>query len=155
MKRAFLFLVVISIFVSCNLLMSQKTSSILDTKYNGFYPVVMTGQKIYFYDDSTNFVFIDTNVIISVNEIELIKKQKNKTTNMVELYIELTPEGTIKFSDYTAQHIDEQLAIIFGDKLIVAPTIRTEILEGKIVLTTSYNDNSIAEVIDAFKQFKQ
>lgn len=155
MKKAILLIVIIPFFASCNLFKHNNSSLFLDAKYNGFYPVIQTGEKFYFYDDSSNFVFIDTNVVISVYEIELMKKQKNKVTNMLELYIELTPQGTTKFADYTAQHLDEQLAIIFGDKLIVAPTIQTQISGGKVVLTTSYNDNSVKEIIDAFKKFKR
>ena len=150
MKKLILPILFFSIFFSCNILKEKSTPPVFDAKYNGFYRVSSSGEKIHFYNDTSDFVFIDTSVLISANDIKLMKKQKNKMTKTPELFIELTDAGAIKFADYTANHIGDKLAIIFGDKLLSAPVIQSEISGGKIVIS-SYEGEFIDDIISAFK----
>jgi len=154
MKNLIFFVGVVSFLFSCNLLKEKTAPAVFDAQFNGFYSVVSTGDKFYFYEDTVDFVFIDSNVVISADDIKLMKKQKNKVMKTPELYIELTDEGAIKFADYTANYIGEKLAIIFGDRLLSAPVIQSEISGGKLVITTS-DGEFIDDIISSFKQYKR
>lgn len=154
MKKLIFIIIWLSVFFSCNILKEGSDSQIFTSTYNGLYSVITSGAKFYYYNDSTDFVFVDTNALIDVSEIKSMKKKKNKLTRSSELHIEFTEAGAEKFYKYTKDHIGDAVAIIFGDRLLSAPIIQQEIAGGKVVVT-AYDTDFIDEIIDAFNKLKK
>jgi hypothetical protein len=54
--------------------------------------------------------------------------------------IQMTAEGAEKLARLTRGHIGEQLALVIDGKLEMAPTIRSEITDGRVKVTGSFSE---------------
>jgi preprotein translocase subunit SecD len=63
-------------------------------------------------------------------------------TGKYEVAFELTSTGAKTFSDYTAQHIGDVLAIVLDNKIISAPKVNDAIPDGKGVISGNFTNNS-------------
>jgi preprotein translocase subunit SecD len=52
--------------------------------------------------------------------------------------LEFSPEGAKKFAEITKRNIGKPLAIFLDDNIVTAPTVSTEISDGKAVITGKY-----------------
>ena len=65
--------------------------------------------------------------------------------------ITLDKAGTERFAKLTKENLHKQLAIIYQNKLIMAPKIQEPILEGKIEITgRNMSDEEISHMVDSF-----
>lgn len=67
----------------------------------------------------------------NVKEARLDKDEMN--TNIIK--ISFDSAGASLFADFTANHIGEQLAIVYGDRVISAPVIQSRITGGEAQIT--------------------
>lgn len=65
------------------------------------------------------------------------------TENVVN--IKFNGKGTKKFATLTGEHVGEQLAIVYDNKLVSAPVLRSEISDGNCVISGSFEKFSEAE----------
>lgn len=63
--------------------------------------------------------------------------------NVVNL--KFNSKGTKKFATLTGEHVGEQLAIVYDNKLVSAPVLRSEITDGNCVISGSFEKFSEAE----------
>jgi preprotein translocase subunit SecD len=70
------------------------------------------------------------------------------SSNRVVIEIEFTPDGARKFADFTADHVDEHLAIFFDGKLLTAPVVREPITNGKAEISGFSSLAEAREVAD-------
>ena len=47
------------------------------------------------------------------------------------LTIQLTPEAAKRLEDFTQSHLNRQIAVVIGDKIVATPTVRSAIKDGK------------------------
>lgn len=66
-----------------------------------------------------------------------------KTENIVQ--IKFTGKGAKKFGDVTSDHVNERLAIIYDDKLVSAPNIKSAITDGECVIEGGFEEFREAE----------
>ncbi len=146
-------LTLVLLFTACSL--KKSPINFEKSKYNGFYPVVNSGVDVFYYNDTTEFETIDTEAVITLDEIKSISQKKDENTKKTVLYIELTDEGTKKFDEYTSNNIKEKLAIIFADKIFVTPVIMEPIKDGKITIMSPDNKPDFVKIIvKSFKKYK-
>ncbi|MGN0243561.1 MAG: preprotein translocase subunit SecD, partial [Lachnospiraceae bacterium] len=60
--------------------------------------------------------------------------------------LEFTPEGTQKFAEATAANIGNQIYIIYDNQTVSAPTVQSEISDGKAVITGMENYDTANEL---------
>lgn len=65
------------------------------------------------------------------------------TENVVNL--KFNGKGTKKFAKITGEHVGEQLAIVYDNKLVSAPVLRSEISDGNCVISGGFEKFSEAE----------
>jgi len=58
-----------------------------------------------------------------------------------QVSIQLTDEGTAKLTRLTRDHIGDQLALVVDGKVVMTPTIRSEITQGLVLLTGKFSDS--------------
>jgi hypothetical protein len=69
-----------------------------------------------------------------------------RTSSGCQVDISLTEEGTAKLARLTRDHIGEGLALVLDGKVVMTPTIRSEITQGKVALTGSFTDARCGEI---------
>lgn len=69
-----------------------------------------------------------------------------RTSSGCQVDITLTEEGTGKLARLTRDHIGEGLALVLDGKVVMTPTIRSEITQGKVALTGSFTDARCGEI---------
>lgn len=138
---------------SCKTLLKTHKIDEQNYRFNGIYLISENAYKISFYDDSSKFLFIDTVPVIGLKDIEKVKKQKDKYSNMPNLYIKLTDNAKSTFAKITKEHINEQLAVILNDKLVMAPIILTEITSGELTISGYKLDSIFNEFINTFENY--
>ena len=60
--------------------------------------------------------------------------------------IKFAGKGIKKFAKITGEHVDEQLAIVFDEKLVSAPIVREEITGGEGWISGSFTDESARQL---------
>lgn len=74
-----------------------------------------------------------------VDEVTAEAQQSNNTDdtqNIIDL--KFNSEGAKKFAEITREYLDEQLAIVYDDRLISHPTVRSEITGGECIIEGSF-----------------
>lgn len=139
---------------SCKTLVKTQIIDVQNYRFNGIYSISEDGYKIFFYDDSSKFLLIDTIPIIGLKDIMSVKKEKDKYSKMSNLTIKLTDDGTKFFAKITKEHINEKLPVILNDKLVMAPIVMTEISGGELTISGYELDTIIDEFIKTFDNYK-
>ncbi len=60
--------------------------------------------------------------------------------------IQMNAEGTEKLARLTRAHIGERLALVIDGKVAMAPTIRSEITQGQVILTGAFSEADCAKI---------
>ena len=63
------------------------------------------------------------------------KPQINRDARGSSLMIQLAPEAAKRLEDLTRSHMDRQIAVVVGDKILSAPKVRSVITDGKARVT--------------------
>jgi len=79
-------------------------------------------------------IFLENRVVIDIADVRSCRHEKDRRSGVYFLIMTLTPEGSDKFSRFTADHIGKRAAIILDNKLLMAPTITGELPGPNIVV---------------------
>jgi len=63
------------------------------------------------------------------------KPQINRDASGSSLLIQLAPEAAKRLQDLTRSHMNRPIAVVIGDKVLSAPTVRSVIKDGKARVT--------------------
>lgn len=63
------------------------------------------------------------------------KPEVNRGPRGSSLSVQLAPEAAKRLEDLTKSHLDRSLAVVVGDRILSAPTVRSVITDGKARLT--------------------
>jgi preprotein translocase subunit SecD len=63
------------------------------------------------------------------------KPQINRDARGSSLMIQLAPEAAKRLEDLTQSHMNRPIAVVIGDKILSAPTVRSVIKDGKARVT--------------------
>jgi preprotein translocase subunit SecD len=80
-----------------------------------------------------------------LDRAEILFDQPNSTW---ALSIDLTDEDTAAFADWTADHVNERLAMVVDDEVLIAPTIQSAITDGVVQITGNYTQDEVKELLD-------
>ena len=152
MLYLFATLAVFSIF-SCGLFQKTPKEDINTFGYNGIYLVYENGIEYPFFSDSTIIYLIDTIPLIDLSDIEIARKQKNRYSREMELYIKLKKYARSEFASITKNHVLDTFAIILNNKLISAPKVLSEIPRGEISVN-GIDEKIIDDFVNTFKIYK-
>jgi len=77
-------------------------------------------------------------VLVTANFAPLVvegKPEVNRGPRGSWLKVQLAPEAAKRLEDLTRSHIDRAIAVVVGDKILSAPTVRSVITDGKARVT--------------------
>ena len=155
MKKISIWVIIfVSLLSSCKIMYEKKDNLGNFSNFNGFYTADTVGYRYVYYNDSARFEYIDTNAILSFRDIKSMKKRKGKFGGN-DLFIGLTDNGKKIFADYTTNNVGNKVAIIFDDKLLMAPTIQGSITGGEIIITGYDLDNELDRIVENFKRYNK
>ena len=69
------------------------------------------------------------------------KPQINRDARGSWLMIQLAPEAAKRLEDLTRSHMNRPIAVVIGDKVLSAPTVRSVIKDGKAHVTPCENES--------------
>jgi preprotein translocase subunit SecD len=77
-------------------------------------------------------------VLDTANSVPLVvegKPEVNRDAQGSWLEIRLAPEAAKRLADFTQSHMNRQIAVVIGDKILSTPTVRSVIKDGKARVT--------------------
>jgi hypothetical protein len=81
-----------------------------------------------------------------VSEADVRSAWVERSKNGCQVGIRLTTSGTRKLADLTRDHVGERLAVMMDGKVVMSPTIRSEISDGLVALTGDFSDSRCEEI---------
>lgn len=86
---------------------------------------------------------------IPLNGSHLLRSsvQINPNNSTPEVLLEFNPEGTKIFAQASKDFLDKRIAIFLDYDILTAPTIQTEIIDGKAVISGSFDSQSAKELV--------
>lgn len=69
------------------------------------------------------------------------KPEVNRGPRGSWLAVQLTPEAARRLEELTRSHLNRPIAVVVGDKILSAPTVRSVIADGKARLTPCEDDS--------------
>jgi len=82
-----------------------------------------------------------------VEELDGAEAKANETAQWM-LILDLTEEDTKTFGDWTADHVNERLAMVIDGEVVIAPTIQSAITGGEVQITGQYTQPQIRDLLD-------
>ena len=82
-----------------------------------------------------------------VEELAGAEVKTNETAQWV-LNLDLTDEDAKTFGDWTADHVNERLAMVIDGEIVIAPTIQGAITDGEVQITGNYTQTEIRALLD-------
>jgi preprotein translocase subunit SecD len=103
-------------------------------------------------DQAARMILVHKNKEVTYNEVLYVQKEvlldqsalrsaeavNDKQAKRATITITFTNAGRKEFADVTRRNIGKRLAIVIGGELLTAPTIRSEIADGKAEITGSF-----------------
>ncbi len=83
-------------------------------------------------------LYVQKEVLLDQSALRSAEAVNDKQTKRPTIAITFTHAGRKEFADVTRQNPGKRLAIVIGGELLAAPTIRSEIADGKAVITGSF-----------------
>jgi len=100
-------------------------------------------------DKTSEFYFIDPNVIVPVEQFDKLELTESKCDNKKYpmIIIRFDSKGTDNWSIATEKSIGGKLALIINDKLVIAPKVNAQITAGVSAISRSdYSKQDIEEI---------
>lgn len=124
----------------------KKEQPVKVDREDGFYSVINYSGSDY----NLNELKLATKPAVSKSEILEAKVLKDELSrNVIDLT--LTKDGAKKFKILTENNIGKPVAIVLNKMLISAPTVMTEIPNGKIQISGNFSDYEANEIVNAVK----
>jgi preprotein translocase subunit SecD len=83
-------------------------------------------------------LYVQKEVLLDQSALRSAEAVNAKPPKRPTITITFTNAGRKEFADVTRQNLGKRLAIVIGGALLTAPTIRSEIADGKAVITGSF-----------------
>jgi hypothetical protein len=100
--------------------------------------LVQTGQLTFQEVDQNkvdnNGLYLPTGVIICSNKDITEAHKETDPNNGKVIFVKLNEDGTRKFAEATGRLISKPIAIFLDNNLLIAPTVQTQITDGRIVI---------------------
>jgi len=100
------------------------------------------------------FKLEDGTVILTGANLKDVRVQLNtdpNTPGQALIAFELDQEGTEKFAQATKENIDKQIAIYLDEELLMNPTVKSEITDGKGVIEGDFTVDQASEYVALLK----
>jgi len=98
-------------------------------------------------DKTSEFYFINPNVIVPVEQFDKMELTENKFDKFPMIIIRFDSKGTDNWSIATEKSIGGRLALIVNDKLVIAPKVNAQIIAGVSAINRSdYTQQDIDEI---------
>jgi len=100
------------------------------------------------------FKLEDGTVILTGANLKDVRVQLNtdpNTPGQALIAFELDQEGTDKFAQATKENIDKQIAIYLDEELLMNPTVKSEITDGKGVIEGDFTVDQASEYVALLK----
>ncbi len=81
-----------------------------------------------------------------VSEADVRSASVERAKNGCQVGIRLTASGTRKLAELTRDHVGERIAVMLDGKVVMSPTIRSEIIDGLVALTGHFSDSRCEEI---------
>ena len=132
MKRYQLFyLITILILISC--VDRSEPIFINRTKKGGLYEINEDGKEFTFYNRNEKLK-VDTSNAISFKNFEKLYSENAPMDGLAVLVIKLDESGTSKLSTMTKRNMNKQLCLVIEDKIVSAPQVSEQIVNGELEL---------------------
>ena len=93
-------------------------------------------------------------VLDTANSVPLVvegKPEVNRDAQGSWLEIRLAPEAAKRLMDFTQAHMNRQIAVVIGDKILSTPTVRSVIKDGKARVTPCEDESCEALIKELSK----
>jgi SecD/SecF fusion protein len=91
-------------------------------------------------------LYVDRAILIDQSDVKAAKVVTSKVSGRPEIAITFTEQGRRHFGEVTRQNIGKQLAIIIAGRVYAAPVIRTEIPDGKAIVSGSFTQREAKDL---------
>ena len=91
--------------------------------------------------------YLQDEVLLSNEDIAFAFPIKRQDHSVIELT--LTQAGTEKFAQITKENIGKRIGVLINGKLVMAPTIRAPILEGKAIIDGNFSEEEADKIANA------
>lgn len=82
-----------------------------------------------------------------VEELDGAEVKASETGGWV-LNLDLTEKDAKTFGDWTADHVNERLAMVIDGEIVIAPEIQSAITGGQVQITGDYTQSEIRDLLD-------
>lgn len=86
--------------------------------------------------------------VMTIERLDRAEVMFDKVNSTWALSVDLTDEDAAAFADWTANHVDERLAMVVDGEVIIAPTIQSAITDGIVHITGDYTQDDVTELLD-------
>ena len=97
--------------------------------------------------DNGEAVYLNKAPLMDYTALRSAAVTTNATSGEPEISVELSEEGRELFAAITRDHINQRLAIVLSGKLYAAPVIRSEISDGKALLTGNFTPEEAKQLV--------
>jgi preprotein translocase subunit SecD len=91
-------------------------------------------------------VKVEKKALLDQRNVKNAVVEKDRLTGKDEVKVTLTKEGAELFSKVTRENIGKRLAVVSGRKVLIAPTIATEITGGTLVISGNFSAQEVQEI---------
>ncbi|MBL4746155.1 MAG: hypothetical protein JKY08_07280 [Flavobacteriaceae bacterium] len=115
-------------------------------KENGFYATVG-----YNYSTENKDIKLEANPSLTSIDILELKKTYSNYYDSYEISILFTKEGTKKFQILTKESIGKPIIIVIAKHIVSMPTVISEIIDGKAIISGDFSEEKIDKMIEILK----
>lgn len=86
--------------------------------------------------------------IMVVERLDRAEVTREDVSTTWTLVLDLTDEDSATFAAWTADHVNERLAMVIDDEVVIAPTIQAAITGGSVQISGNYTETEIRDLLD-------
>jgi preprotein translocase subunit SecD len=94
---------------------------------------------------SGDTLYIDPKVIISNADVDYASVTEQNKKPVIQL--QMNEQGTQKLADFTQSHIGTQIAVILDGEIMMTPTIRAALTDGKAIITGNFSKKEAEKIV--------
>jgi preprotein translocase subunit SecD len=96
-------------------------------------------------------IYVSKKVALSNEDIEKVEVVPDLYMDP-EVAIFFTKEGKRKLTGITQNNVGRRMALLLNGEVITAPTIRSRIASGRLVIAGEFEENEVDELVEAFNK---
>ncbi len=122
--------------VEFRLVLEEKTADSQEFIYKESRNKEIKEEKIYLSKDS----------LLPATPIERAAAEPNPQSGDFQVAIKLTDEASKKMAEVSRKYLDRRIALIVDGQVIIAPTVRSEITGGQLVISGNYTEEETTQL---------